>query len=39
MPPKINSLRVAYFPEIGLQSLPDCSIRVFDYSIREYRSF
>ena len=31
MPPKINALRVAYFPETVLG--------LFDCSIREYRSF
>ena len=36
MPQKMNTLRVAYFPEIGLQSFPDCSIRVFDCSIRVF---
>ena len=38
MPRKINVLRVAHFPKIALLGLLDCSIRVFDCSIREYRS-
>ena len=40
MPPKIlemNVLKVASFPKIVLRLL-DCSIRVFDCFIREYRS-
>ena len=41
MPPKIlemNVLRVAYFPKIVFPGLFDCSIRVLDCSIREYRT-
>ena len=41
MPPKIlemNVLRVASFPKIVLLRLLNCSIRVFDCSIKEYRS-
>ena len=41
MPPKIlemNVLRVASFLKIVLLRLLDFSIRVFDCSIREYRS-
>ena len=35
---KMNALRVTYFPKIVLLGLFDRSIRVFDCSIREYRS-